>query len=116
MSKTLRFYGSSDDNFEIEGAIRDEISKFDHHGLQFKLSSSEGQILIVGNYGESAPGAVWTIGIAPVDEDIPIPAWAVKFRLAENGYSTELEIEVPDDTVVTGYVDGELVEGACWRC
>ncbi len=116
MSKILRFSGSSDDNFEIEGALRDEISKFDHHGLQFKLSSSEGQLLVVGIYGESAPGAVWTVGIAPVEEDVPIPEWPVKVRLAENGYSTELEIEVPDDTFVTGYADGVLIEGAGGQC
>lgn len=45
-----------------------------------------------------------------------IPEWPVKFRLAENGYSTELEIEVPDDTFVTGYADGVLIEGAGGQC
>ena len=38
--------------------------------------------------------------VAPVAEDSLIPDWPVRVKLHERGYSTQLEIDVPDDVVV----------------
>lgn len=44
------------------------------------------------------------IGVAQLGEGQPIPDWPMKYRTAENGYSPELIIEVPEDAEV-GYDD-----------
>lgn len=44
------------------------------------------------------------IGVAQLGEDQTIPDWPMKYRTAENGYSPELIIEVPEDVEV-GYDD-----------
>ncbi len=49
-------------------------------------------------------GGVWMIGVAQLGEGQPILDWPMKYRTAENGYSPELIIEVPEDAEV-GYDD-----------
>ncbi len=103
MSRTLKFYGASDDLFEIEGTSGeepDEIGCIDAPCIvEIKTPGNEG-LMIVGLY---APGdsACWMMGIAPLDEDIPIPPWPVSFQLQPPGYSTLLTITVPDDSIVS---------------
>lgn len=92
--KELRFYGASDDCFECEGAIREEINCYNTPGI-YHLKSSEGELQVVGMYLNNG---CWSIGIAPVEEGSPIPAWPTSFSVRENGYSAVLTISVPDDT------------------
>lgn len=92
----LIFYGASDDLLEMEGDIQDEFEAY--NGTTVKLTATDGEMLVTAHYGGHAP--VWSIGVAPADEDRPIPAWPMQYRLAENGYSTALIIQCPDDVTV----------------
>lgn len=96
MSKTLQFYGASDDCFEITGAIREEIYCISEPGV-YHLRSTEGEVLVVAHYGVGN-AACWSVGLCQVDEDVPVPAWPVTFTMHEHGYSVLLIMEVPDDT------------------
>lgn len=94
MSKTLRFYGASDDLFEVTGAICEEIGCFSKPGV-YHLKSVEGELHVVGYYQDTG---IWSVGIAPVAEGAPVPAWPSTYQVHENGYSPLLTLEVPDDT------------------
>ena len=94
MAKELIFYGASDDLFECEGAIREEIGCFNKPGI-YHLKSSEGELLVVGYYLDSG---LWSIGVSQVAENIPLPAWPVTYSVHECGYSPQVTILVPDDT------------------
>jgi len=96
MSKTLQFYGASDDLFECEGAITEEIGCFSAPGT-YHLKSADGELLVIALYGVGNI-ACWTIGACQVDEGVPIPAWPVTYSTHESGYSVLLTLEVPDDT------------------
>ncbi len=94
MAKELRFYGASDDLFECEGAIREEICVYNNPG-EYHLKSSEGEILITACYTDNG---CWAIGLGQVNEDTPIPEWAATYSMYESGYSVLLTLTVPDDT------------------
>jgi len=96
MSRTLKFYGASDDLFEIEGTIKDEPDEIGcyNRSAAVKVYDRLGNGLIVAGIYIN-PG-VWAIGIAPMDEDQPLPGWP-------HAYSRDsalLTIEAPDDAVV----------------
>ncbi|WP_223665226.1 hypothetical protein [Serratia sp. JSRIV002] len=93
MSKTLRFFGASDDLFECEGAIREEIGCFNSLGV-YHLRSNEGELLVTASYTDEG---CWAIGIGPVEDGVTIPAWPASFSTAHT-YSAMLTLEVPDDT------------------
>lgn len=104
---TITIYGASDDLVEIE--IRGEYERkcfeadaYDRGRTVF-LTVSDGTGMRV--YAEYSPtdlgGGVWMIGVAQLGEDQPIPDWPMKFRTAENGYSPELVIKVPEDVTVS---------------
>ncbi|MEG2665143.1 MAG: hypothetical protein RSE33_20415 [Hafnia sp.] len=94
--KELRFYGASDDLFECEGAIREEIGCFNRPGI-YHLKSAEGEMQVVGYYLDSG---LWSVGISQISEDVPLPAWPVQYQVHESGYSPLLTIQVPDDTAL----------------
>lgn len=106
--KTIQFRGSSDDTFgwsEIRGGR--ERGGDDHDdcaGMSVRAfrvaSESTGQAVIVtGVYGQ-APAGVWSVGLAPDDEDIAIPPWAASPHFRTEGYSVALTLDVPDDTTI----------------
>lgn len=97
--KDFKFYGYSDDNLEVEGAIREEIPAEDCIA-SCELKSSEGALRVTGVYAPNNFAGTWCIGISPIDEDVDIPQWETRFALHEKGYSAELTITVPDDTVM----------------
>ena len=94
MSKTLKFYGASDDLFEVEGAIREEIYCYHKPGI-YHLKSAEGEVLVMATYTEEG---CWAIGLCQIEEDAPVPSWPVTYSMHERGYSVQLTMEVPDDT------------------
>lgn len=102
--RILKFYGSSDDLFECEGTRPregepDEIGKFRQPAIvEIRTPDGEG-LHVIGQYavGETA---CWMIGIAPLEEDTPIPVWNISFGLHKSGYSPELTVEVPDSAFV----------------
>ncbi len=106
--RTLKFYGGSDDLFEIEGTVRtepDEEGCYDRPAIA-NIKAAEGELNIVAVYApKGCDVGCWAIGIMPADEDIPIPPWPVSFKLNEirpgKGYSAELTIPAPDDAVVS---------------
>lgn len=102
--------GASDDRVEVDilgedGRSDFEVDAFDR-GRSIFIRLADGTGMRV--YAEYSPtdlgGGVWVIGVAQLGEDQPIPDWPMKYRTAENGYSPELIIEVPEDAEV-GYED-----------
>lgn len=47
----------------------------------------------------------WDIGISLQDEELSLPDWDM--RISFEGYTTVLEIDVPDDVELTWYNNGE---------
>lgn len=100
--KTGRFYGGSDDLFEAAGAFREEMGCYDTPGV-FRLDSpAEGRLFVVGHYAPAGTdAATWCIGVQQVDEGDPIPPWPIRMTRGEVPYSIVLEIDLPDDAVLT---------------
>lgn len=100
MTRVLKFYGASDDLFEIEGTTKgepEEIGCYDRPGA-VKVYDRQGNGLIVtGLYID--PG-VWSIGIAPMEENQPLPGWPHSYGPSARGYSALLTIDAPDDAIV----------------
>tara|TARA_Y100000034_G_scaffold136880_1_gene216641 strand:- start:2104 stop:2331 length:228 start_codon:yes stop_codon:yes gene_type:complete len=74
MSRALKFYGASDDLFEIEGTTGDEpdeVGCYDSF-CGVTIEANDGVLNVVGYYGPFNT-ACWMIGIMPVDEDIAMP-------------------------------------------
>lgn len=91
--KTFAFYGRSDD-CTYGGPINDEE---EYYNMRLAVNSDEGSVHVVFDYGGRG---VWAVGLAPTDEDAVFPEWPIAMRMCENGYSTLLTMEVPDDAVV----------------
>lgn len=102
--KTLKFYGHSDDCFEIDGTGKgepDEIGCFDK-GVAVKVANDHAGLLVVGHYAPKATEVgTWMIGISLLDEGIKLPDWPIRFGTYSNEYSPLLEIDVPDDVRVS---------------
>ena len=111
MTRTLKFYGVSDDLFECEGTRPgdgepDEIGCYDSDCvLEIKDSKGNG-LRIVGRYAVAENGC-WAIAIAQMDEDLDLPDWPMKFGVGGRGYSVLLTIEAPDDARVRVFSEGE---------
>ena len=106
--KALRFYGYSDDTFgEYASTNYDVDNCGSGNPIQCRLDSSEGSMLVIGQYARN-DNPCWDIAIGQVDEDVPIPYWPMKF--SSEGYTTVLEIGVPDDTTLTWFDNMEAVE------
>lgn len=107
---TITICGASDDRVEVEIIGKDGRNGFEadayDRGRSIFLRLADGTGMRV--YAEYSPtdlgGGVWMIGVAQLGEDQTIPDWPMKYRTAENGYSPELIIEVPEDVEV-GYDD-----------
>jgi hypothetical protein len=71
--KKLKFYGVSDDLFEMDGDISEEISCY-NSGAAYHLKAADGEMIVFGHYAPSPiPGATWVIGVTLVEEGIPPP-------------------------------------------
>jgi hypothetical protein len=100
MVRTLKFYGASDDLFEIKGtsgAEPDEIGAYDQPRT-VKVANDHGGLFVTALYAPNNTAACWMIGISQLDEDMPLPDWPM--RWSSEGYSTVLEIDAPDSAVV----------------
>lgn len=103
--RTLKFYGCSDDLIEIEGTTGNEPDETTGDPGIFKVSwtnaigEAEGLYVQV-QYSPENVGVCWMVGVMPLDEDIPFPDWKMDWRTYSNGYSTELELSVPDGVIV----------------
>jgi hypothetical protein len=101
--KTFRFYGASDDLFEMECNSKDiqddEMSEDECYELTSFGDQGVETMIVAAKYCPSNT-TCWMIGVVPTDEDIPIPNWPMRFSLSERGYSAQLEIDAPDNTTV----------------
>lgn len=105
--KTLQFQGYSDDTFGEYGVTNDDYDCCANgKPIVWMLddTASDDGMLVVGQYSgrdwlDDQPGC-WLIGIQQLDEDVPLPAWPMRWSTAENGYSPSLEIDVPDSVAV----------------
>jgi hypothetical protein len=111
--KTYVIYGASDDLVEVEGAIREEYNCWDEHGAQLTLAYEvdtdhmRGGVRVHVKYELSG---CWSVGISPLDEDIPIPAdWTFELRpgseprddVSAGRYTAVLFATVDDDVSLT---------------
>lgn len=113
--KKLKFQGYSDDTF---GEYKETGIDFDNCAsgspIRFRLDSSEGSMLVVGQYARLGTPC-WVIGIGQVDEDVLIPDWEMRF--SSEGYTTVLTMTVPDDTTLTCLeVIGKDILADCQQC
>lgn len=94
--QTAVFYGASDDLIEIEG-----VKGGNEFGI-FKV----GPYIAAFNLGgkmriHSIYDGCWSFAVGQVDEEIPLPDWPIRIKWpGGRGYSTRLEIDVPDDVKV----------------
>jgi hypothetical protein len=93
--KTLTMYGASDDLVEADGIPgADEFDCYqprpgeDIHA-SFVLG---GRMRIRAIYD-----GCWSFAIGQVEEETPLPDWPIRISQHERGYSTLVEIDVPDD-------------------
>jgi hypothetical protein len=96
----IKFSGSSDDNFQIDGAIHDEIGCYDSK-VVLLIKNPDGECLrVVGEYGTGDVGC-WMIGLQPLEGGQGFPSWDVEFSTASNKYSYVLSLDVPPATTIT---------------
>ncbi len=104
--KTLKFYGASDDLFEIEGTNKGEPDEIGIYGGAAAVSivAPDGTGLVVGGFYDLPKwphkGSCWTIAVSLLEEDKPLPAWPMRFETNKNGYSPQLVIDAPDGSSV----------------
>lgn len=95
--RILKFYGVSDDLFEIEGTTGKEPDEINVGGdpVVVEIRAEGTGLLVMGHYCRNG---CWAIGIAPIDEDMPLPPWPLHW--SAKGYSAHLEIHAPDKAKV----------------
>jgi hypothetical protein len=100
--KTVRFYGHSDDCFEIEGGgFDDEVGCYDTPVvIHLKSAAAESRVAVFGCYAPSNSCCCWCFGIGQIDEGDELPPWPIRF-VPKHDYSIALEIDVPDDTTLS---------------
>lgn len=91
---TLNFYGASDDLF-YAGPVGKEDEFYAPYSVM--VAGDGGQMVVIADYTDKG---VWSIAIAPVDEDIPLPDWPMRVQLHEGGYSTQLFIDAPGKVAI----------------
>ena len=98
--KLLKIWGSSDDLIEFEGF--EDGDEFGHYARDSEyIISGLGEDLcyVKASYGYNG---VWRFALGPVEDEGPFPKWPISIRqgsreTGENGYTTVIEIEIPDD-------------------
>jgi hypothetical protein len=93
--QTATFYGSSDDLIEVSGI----------KGAKEFYADGTDDSRIAGAFnlgGKMRVYAIydgcWSFAVGQVDDEIPLPNWPIRvYQSAENTYSMELAIDVPDD-------------------
>ena len=95
MTRTLKFYGCSDDLFEIKGTVPG-----DGEPDEVPVGLDDLAMIVIAQYSLGDSGC-WSIGVAPVDEDYPMPEWPVRLQENDNGYSAELIVEAPSGGFVS---------------
>lgn len=102
--QTVVIEGSSDDLVNISGVKGgDEFGCYTSDGRYHGSFNLGGQMRIHAIYD-----GTWSFAIGQVDEEIPLPDWPIRIKWPGScGYSTRVEIDVPDDVKVSHERDGE---------
>lgn len=101
----LIFEGHSDDTFGEYGFTKDDHDCCASGALiVFSVTDESEGMNVVGQYGstdwpDECPGC-WLIGIQPIEEDVPITSWPMRFETADNGYSPRLIVDAPEGVKV----------------
>lgn len=119
----LKFAGSSDDTFG-NTTNRNAYDSDDCGSLkpfQYKLTDPDGNgMYIIGQYAVNNASSTWMVGIAQLDEDVPLPPWTMKWGVGGRGYSVELEVHVPVgswlEEVRCHFKGKETTDGSCQCC
>lgn len=89
--KQFVFSGHSDDLLYCgERGNEDEF----YHPWHVRVISDEAEVEVKADYGANG---TWNIAVGLADEDAYFPDWEMNYGRAENGYSVELRMGVPDD-------------------
>lgn len=111
----VEFRGHSDDTFGYEfvgtrrGDDHDDCANGKVRAWRV-LDPTGAGVLVVGAYNKVLPG-VWFVGIAPLDEDVPLPQWAMDGKWRAENYTTVLRLELPDgSTIKLDSVDGDPIK------
>lgn len=97
--KRLIFYGASDDLFEMDGDITEELNVYGKPG-KYHLKSADGEMIVVGEYAPRVNiAAVWMLSVAHVDDGTPFPPWPMVIR-EHSSYSPAIVIDAADDVQV----------------
>jgi len=99
--KTLVVYGSSDNIITATGIPGGNefysSNPNNNNAIQAALSVG-GKVVILALYWNG----VWSFSISQIDENVPLPAdWAIRLAPHRNGYSMEVQMDVPDDTALS---------------
>jgi hypothetical protein len=97
--KTLSFYGSSDDLFEMDSSNPRESDEFSPGYVTVSVVDDVGPIGL-RVHCEYVDGGVWMLGVSQLEEDAALPDWNVRFSTHSRGYSALLTMDVPDDAHV----------------
>lgn len=99
--RTLRFYGSGDDLFCIDGGVRGEPDEISPERC-VAITSSEGGFIVNAVYSPGNNGC-WAIGVSQLRENAPLPIWPIRFEMGKpsgkspSAYTVALVVETPDD-------------------
>lgn len=106
--RVVKFYGSSDDLFCIDGGRHGEPDEIDQKSSVKIVSGLEVEsgLIVTASYSPAGT-ATWAIGISQLEEDKPLPGWPMTWETTADrqrggpaGYSVLLSIEIPDDAVM----------------
>lgn len=103
-TKTLAFYGASDDNFiyDVNGNPTDEIGCWSS-GASWKVydpDNDEG-LIVFGMYApDGVPDPTWMIGVSQLDEGKNLPNWQIALS-SDAGYTPILAMTVPIIALIT---------------
>jgi len=94
----IKFEGHSDDTFGAywKGGDVDHDDCANGTVRTIVVKAGDQRMAVTGVYGQ---GCMWSVGIAPIEDDEPMPDWPMTWSFS--GYSTVLEVEVPDGFEVT---------------
>lgn len=92
--KTVKFYGSSDDNVCFTNG-----KGWDEKGCYQSGSNPIHAVAVVGGLIKvyCIYDGCWHFSVGQVDEDMKIPVCDIRFVESDKSYSVMLEIDVPDD-------------------
>lgn len=105
--KTIVFHGHSDDTAGWSWLVDGRLEGGDDHDdcaqmkpRTFRVDAG-GEAVHVTLIYSACPTGVWSIGLAPADEDVPMPRWAEQPLYKTHGYTPHMVLVVPDDAKVT---------------